>query len=67
MTMAVTINTAIANKARFDDMKAFFGDVGHGHASGVWEGVPQDRPEFREHTRRQVIKLQKKLKSEEMI
>ena len=48
-------------------MKAFFGDVGHGHASGVWEGVPQDRPEFREHTRRQVIKLQKKLKSEEMI
>jgi chlorophyllide a reductase subunit Y len=66
-SLATVINTAIANKARFDDMKAFFGDVGHGHASGVWEGVPQDRPEFREHTRRQVIKLQKKLKSEEMI
>ncbi len=66
-SLATVINTAIANKARFDDMKAFFGDVGHGHASGVWEAVPQDRPEFREHTRRQVIKLQKKLKSEEMI
>jgi len=66
-SLATVINTAIANKARFDDMKAFFGDVGQGHASGVWEGVPQDRPEFREHTRRHVIKLQKKLKSEEMI
>ncbi len=66
-SLATVINTAIANKARFDTMQDFFEDVGTGHASGVWEGVPQDRPEFREHTRRQVIKLMKKRKAEEMI
>ena len=48
-------------------MKNFFGDVGEGFAAGVWEDTPKDRPEFREHTRRQVIKLQKKRKAEEMI
>ncbi len=66
-SLATVINTAIANKTRFDTMTEFFEDVGVGHASGVWEGVPQDRPEFREHTRRQVIKLMKKRKAEEMI
>jgi chlorophyllide a reductase subunit Y len=66
-SLATVINTAIANKARFDTMQDFFEDVGTGHASGVWESVPQDRPEFREHTRRQVIKLMKKRKAEEMI
>ena len=66
-SLATVINTAIANKSRFDTMTEFFEDVGVGHASGVWEGVPQDRPEFREHTRRQVIKLMKKRKAEEMI
>ena len=66
-SLAMVINNAIANKSRFDEMKAFFGDVGEGFAAGVWEEVPKDRPEFREHTRRQVIKLQKKRKAEEMI
>jgi chlorophyllide a reductase subunit Y len=66
-SLAMVINNAIANKSRFDQMKAFFGDVGEGYAAGVWEDVPKDRPEFREHTRRQVIKLQKKRKAEEMI
>jgi chlorophyllide a reductase subunit Y len=66
-SLATVINSAIANKARFDTMKDFFGSTGEGHAAGVWEDVPQDRPEFREHTRRHVIKLQKKRKAEEMI
>ena len=66
-SLATVINSAIANKARFDSMKDFFGSTGEGHAAGVWEDVPQDRPEFREHTRRHVIKLQKKRKAEEMI
>jgi chlorophyllide a reductase subunit Y len=66
-SLAQVINAAIANKGRFDEMKAFFGETGAGFASGVWEGVPQDRPDFREHTRRHVIKLQKKRKAEEMI
>jgi chlorophyllide a reductase subunit Y len=64
---AAVITAAIGNKARFDAMKDFFGDTGEGDKSGVWQDVPQDRPEFREHTRRQVIKLIKRRKAEEMI
>jgi chlorophyllide a reductase subunit Y len=66
-SLATVVNAAIANRGRFDAMKDFFGEVGEGHASGVWDGVPTDRPEFREHTRRHLIKLQKKRKAEEMI
>jgi chlorophyllide a reductase subunit Y len=46
-SLAQVINAAIANKARFDEMQAFFTGVGEGSAAGVWEDVPQDRPEFR--------------------
>jgi 3,8-divinyl chlorophyllide a/chlorophyllide a reductase subunit Y len=28
-------------------MLSFFEGVGEGHAAGVWEDVPRDRPEFR--------------------
>jgi 3,8-divinyl chlorophyllide a/chlorophyllide a reductase subunit Y len=69
-SLATVINAAIANKARFDEMKAFFGTTGTGHAAGVWEpaaGVPQDRPEFKAETKRLVVKMQKKRKAEEMI
>jgi len=64
------INNAIGNKARFEEMKNFFGDIGQGHTSGVWEpanGVPVDRPEFKADQRRQAEKLAKKRKAEEMI
>jgi chlorophyllide a reductase subunit Y len=66
-SLAQVINAAIANKARFDQMREFFGEVGGGDQSGVWEEVPQAHPEFRADTRRQVIKLLKKRKAEEMI
>ena len=66
-SLAQVVNAAIANKARFEQMREFFGDVGGGDQSGVWEGVPTLRPEFRADTRRQVIKLMKKRKAEEMI
>jgi 3,8-divinyl chlorophyllide a/chlorophyllide a reductase subunit Y len=69
-SLATVVNNAIANKARFDEMKAFFGGTGTGHATGVWEpagGVPQDRPEFKAEQRRQAVKLAKKRKAEEMI
>jgi chlorophyllide a reductase subunit Y len=69
-SLATVINAAIANKARFDTMKEFFGSTGTGHAAGVWEGaagVPQDRPEFKADTRRQLVKLAKKRKAAEMI
>jgi chlorophyllide a reductase subunit Y len=46
-SLAQVINGAIANKDRFDKMSAFFEGVGTGHASGVWEDTPVDRPEFK--------------------
>ncbi|MDJ0943146.1 MAG: chlorophyllide a reductase subunit Y [Kiloniellales bacterium] len=41
------INGAIANRGRFDRMKAFFGEVGSGDAAGIWEDLPADRSAFR--------------------
>ena len=66
-SLAQVVNTAIANKARFDQMKAFFGDVGDGYNAGVWEDVPVDRPEFREHYKRHLAKQAKKKAAEAMI
>jgi chlorophyllide a reductase subunit Y len=66
-SLATVINAAMGNKARFDRMKAFFEGVGEQDTAGVWQDVPRARPEFREHTRRHVIKLLKKRKAEEMV
>jgi chlorophyllide a reductase subunit Y len=46
-SLAQVVNAAMANKGRFDKMSAFFDGVGTGHASGVWEEQPVDRPEFK--------------------
>ena len=69
-SLATVINAAIGNKARFAAMKDFFGETGAGHRAGVWEGaqgVPQDRPEFKAETKRQLEKLLKKRKAEAMV
>ena len=66
-SLAQVVNAAMNNKHRFDQMREFFGEVGSGHAAGIWEEVPRDRPEFKADTRRQVIKLIKRRKAEEMI
>jgi chlorophyllide a reductase subunit Y len=66
-SLAQVINAAIGNKARFDTMREFFGNTGDGDRAGVWEKQPVMRPEFRAETRRQVIKLMKKRKAEEMV
>jgi chlorophyllide a reductase subunit Y len=66
-SLAQVVNAALGNKRRFDEMKAFFGDVGSGHGAGVWEAVPQDRPEFREHYKRHIAKLARQRKAEEMV
>ena len=60
------VQAAIGNQGRFDRMKDFFGQTGMGHASGVWQGVPQDRPEFKAETKRQLERIAKKRKAEEM-
>jgi chlorophyllide a reductase subunit Y len=46
-SLADVVNAAIANKPRFEAMSEFFEGVGTGHAAGVWEDTPQDRPQFR--------------------
>ena len=69
-SLAQVVNTAMANRRRFDAMRDFFGDAGQGANAGVWEpanGVPADRPEFREHYQRHLAKLARQRKAEEMI
>ncbi len=66
-SLAQVVNAAIANKDRFDAMREFFGETGMGDRAGVWEDTPQLRPEFRHETRRQVIKIQKRLAAERMV
>jgi 3,8-divinyl chlorophyllide a/chlorophyllide a reductase subunit Y len=69
-SLATVVNAAIGNKARFTEMKEFFGGTGSGHSAGVWEGatgVPQDRPEFKAETRRLLEKQARKRKAEAMV
>lgn len=46
-SLATVVNAALGNKARFERMTAFFEGVGTGHAAGVWEETPTDRPAFK--------------------
>ena len=39
-SLAHVVNAAIGQRARFDEMKAFFAGVGEGHATGIWEDTP---------------------------
>ncbi|MCU0884331.1 MAG: chlorophyllide a reductase subunit Y [Beijerinckiaceae bacterium] len=55
-SLAQVVNAAMANKARMDEMRDFFEGVGSGHAAGIWEDTPRDRPEFR---KKQLAKLGK--------
>lgn len=66
-SLAQVINGAIANQARFDTMREFFGDTGQGDRAGVWTDTPALRPEFRADTRRQVIKVMKRRQAEQMV
>jgi 3,8-divinyl chlorophyllide a/chlorophyllide a reductase subunit Y len=68
-SLAAVINAAIANRARFTAMGEFFGasGVGQGDRAGIWTETPRERPEFRADFKRQVIKLHKKRKAEEMV
>lgn len=63
-SLAHVVNAALASKDRFAEMRAFFEGVGEGHAAGVWEDVPRDRPEFRQQ---QLVQLGRRKKAEEAI
>jgi chlorophyllide a reductase subunit Y len=66
-SLAHIVNTAIANKPRFDEMREFFEGVGEGHAAGVWQDMPRARPEFSENYMRRLLKQAKARKAEEML
>ena len=55
-SLAQVINAALGNRSRFEEFKSFFGEVGSGYASGVWEQPPKDRPEFRAQFAKQMAK-----------
>jgi chlorophyllide a reductase subunit Y len=55
-SLAQVVNTALAGRARFDEMHAFFGDTGRGANAGIWPDQPQDRPEFKANYRRKLEK-----------
>jgi len=65
-SLAQVVNAALGNRARFDEMRAFFEGVGTGYTAGVWQELPQDRPQFRDKYKAQLAKLAAKRKSEEM-
>ncbi len=48
-SLAQVVNAALANQSRFDEMKDFFGDVGEGHAAGVWEDLSRFSPHLKIH------------------
>lgn len=56
-SLAQVINTAIANRERFEAMRTFFDGVGEGFSAGIWETVPEDKPAFRQQQRRKLEKL----------
>ncbi|MFO0736498.1 MAG: chlorophyllide a reductase subunit Y [Labilithrix sp.] len=66
-SLAQVINTALANKERFTKMRAFFEGVGTGHAAGVWEKKPEERPEYRAQRLVQLTRRAKADKAEEPI
>jgi len=42
------ISAAIANKDRFLKMQDFFDGVGRGDTAGIWQGVPEDKANYRQ-------------------
>jgi len=54
------VNAAIAGKARFAEMRAFFEGVGEGDRAGVWEDTPKVDESFR---KRQQKKLEARAKA----
>jgi len=63
-SLAQVIKAAMASQGRFDRMKDFFAGVGEGHAAGVWEETPKDKPDFRKTFRRRQEKARERAKED---
>jgi 3,8-divinyl chlorophyllide a/chlorophyllide a reductase subunit Y len=66
-SLAQVVNAAMGNKSRMEGMKAFFEGVGTGDTSGIWEGAPNLRPDFRAIHQKKLDKAAKAARAEEMI
>ncbi len=66
-SLAEVVNAAIANKGRMDKMREFFEGVGSGDTAGVWEGSPNERPDFRALHQKKLDKLARAAKAQEMV
>ncbi|MEM7667661.1 MAG: chlorophyllide a reductase subunit Y [Pseudomonadota bacterium] len=64
-SLAQVVNGAIANRPRFDRMKAFFEGTGEGEAAGIWEDQPKPRPEFRKKYARKLERAQASARSDD--
>ena len=63
-SLAQIINGALGSVERCERMRSFFEGVGSGNNAGIWEDVPQDRPEFR---KRHAARMAKKPESQEAV
>ncbi|KAA9007150.1 chlorophyllide a reductase subunit Y [Histidinibacterium aquaticum] len=66
-SLAQVVNAAMAGKSRMDGMRAFFEGVGAGDTSGVWEGSPNLRPDFRAQHQKKLDKQARAARAEQMI
>ncbi|WOI56114.1 chlorophyllide a reductase subunit Y [Palleronia sp. LCG004] len=66
-SLAQVVNAAMGNRNRMARMKAFFEGVGEGDATGVWQGEPNLRPDFRAQNLRKLERQAKARKAQEMI
>ncbi|MFN3613987.1 MAG: chlorophyllide a reductase subunit Y [Rubrimonas sp.] len=58
-SLATVVNAALSNRDRFDRMRGFFEGVGTGHAAGVWQTLPADRPDFKAKYARKLAKARR--------
>lgn len=65
-SLVQVVQAAMANRSRFDTMRAFFENVGQGDTAGVWQDQPTLHPQFREANMRQMQRQAAQRKAQEM-
>jgi chlorophyllide a reductase subunit Y len=66
-SLGQVVRAAIAGKGRMETMRDFFEGVGQGDRAGVWEGMPNLRPDFRAQHQKKLEKAARAARAEEMI
>ena len=61
------INGVLNNSEKMENLQNFFEGAGSGDTSGVWEGEPNLRPEFRAQNQKKLEKAARAAKAQEMI